>query len=309
MKAFVINDDQIKKVALVFAGFVIAAFISGYYLGAKNLFFTGGVSREEENNNVAESIAKPEAVTTTVKKTAVGEVNKPVPEKINKPKISKKLEQKPQKKTTKSVVRKKEEKKIQKKTAKPVASKKEVKKVKKEKTKPVTKKKVEEKKTLSELPSNKKVEKKKDSNISDKVGRIENTQNKNQTVASIAKQDETVKKAVSSTQKGTPATASITQKVLEAEKQKTTVAGKRNYSIQAGMFASEVNANSFIEKLKIKQFDAYVSDFVSSSGATKYNVRVGKFEQREQARLVLKEFQKSFSSPAYVVITKQGDSN
>ncbi len=74
------------------------------------------------------------------------------------------------------------------------------------------------------------------------------------------------------------------------------------YSIQAGMFSNEENATSFIEKLSVKKFDAYLSSFVSSSGALKYNVRVGKFEKREQARELLKEFQKSFSSPAYVVI-------
>ena len=70
------------------------------------------------------------------------------------------------------------------------------------------------------------------------------------------------------------------------------------------MFASETNANSFIEKLSAKQFDAYVSSFVSSSGAIKYNVRVGKFEQRDQARVLLDDFQKAFSSPAYVVIAQ-----
>ena len=79
---------------------------------------------------------------------------------------------------------------------------------------------------------------------------------------------------------------------------------KRYYSVQAGMFASKTNAMSFIEELAEKQFEAHVTDFVSSSGATKYNVRVGRFEERNQARELLREFQKSFSSPAYVVITQ-----
>ena len=79
---------------------------------------------------------------------------------------------------------------------------------------------------------------------------------------------------------------------------------KRVFSIQAGMFASKSNAESFIEKLEAKQFDAYVSDFESSTGTTKYNVRVGRFDDREKARDLLKEFQKSFSSPAYVVIAQ-----
>ncbi len=70
------------------------------------------------------------------------------------------------------------------------------------------------------------------------------------------------------------------------------------------MFSSETNANSFIEKLAAKKFDAYLSSFVSSSGAVKYNVRVGRFAQRDQARVLLKDFQQSFSSPAYVVISQ-----
>ncbi len=79
--------------------------------------------------------------------------------------------------------------------------------------------------------------------------------------------------------------------------------GQRYYSIQAGMFASKVNASSFIDKLAEKDFKAYVSNFVSTSGAIKYNVRVGRFEKRQQARVLLREFQKHFSSPAYVVIS------
>jgi len=79
---------------------------------------------------------------------------------------------------------------------------------------------------------------------------------------------------------------------------------KRSYSIQAGMFASRNNAESFIEKLAVENFEAYVSDFVSTSGAVKYNVRVGRFEERNKAREKLKEYQKYFSTPAYVVISQ-----
>lgn len=85
---------------------------------------------------------------------------------------------------------------------------------------------------------------------------------------------------------------------------KSTASAKRVFSIQAGMFASKTNAESFIEKLEAKKFEAYVSDFESSGGTTKYNVRVGKFDDRGKARELLKEFQKSFSSPAYVVIAQ-----
>jgi len=64
---------------------------------------------------------------------------------------------------------------------------------------------------------------------------------------------------------------------------------RRSYSIQAGMFASKVNARSFIDKLAEKNFKAYVSNFVST----------------EQARVLLRKFQQSFSSPAYVVISDE----
>jgi len=82
------------------------------------------------------------------------------------------------------------------------------------------------------------------------------------------------------------------------------VDNKRLYSIQAGMFASRNNAESFIEKLAVEKFEAYVSDFVSTSGAVKYNVRVGRFDERDKAREKLKEYQKFFSTPAYVVISQ-----
>jgi len=78
----------------------------------------------------------------------------------------------------------------------------------------------------------------------------------------------------------------------------------RAYSIQAGMFASKNNAQSFVEKLSAEKFEAYVTDFVSSDGAVKYNVRVGRYEERDIAREKLKEYQKFFSTPAYVVIAQ-----
>lgn len=83
-----------------------------------------------------------------------------------------------------------------------------------------------------------------------------------------------------------------------------TSSNQRVYSIQAGMFASKTNAQSFIDKLSEKDFAAYVAEFVSSDGAVKYNVRVGHFPSREEARERLKDYQRLFSSPAYVVIAQ-----
>ena len=102
-----------------------------------------------------------------------------------------------------------------------------------------------------------------------------------------------------STKTSTSSKAESSDAVVQNKEQ---VDDKRYYSIQAGMFASRNNAESFIKKLATEKFEAYVSDFVSTSGAVKYNVRVGRFEERNKAREKLKEYQKFFSTPAYVVI-------
>lgn len=112
------------------------------------------------------------------------------------------------------------------------------------------------------------------------------------------------KQALALEKKKQQAAATDSSAVPAPSSSQKTQSTKRSFSIQAGMFASKSNAESFIEKLEAKNFEAYVSDFESSNGTTKYNVRVGKFENREKARESLKEFQKSFSSPAYVVIAQ-----
>lgn len=105
---------------------------------------------------------------------------------------------------------------------------------------------------------------------------------------------------------GQPATQSprSATNVSVVAKSSSPASNQRVYSIQAGMFASKTNAQSFIEKLTEKDFAAYVAEFVSSDGAVKYNVRVGHFPSREQARERLKEYQQLFSTPAYVVIAQ-----
>ncbi|HEY9049977.1 MAG TPA: SPOR domain-containing protein, partial [Gammaproteobacteria bacterium] len=99
-----------------------------------------------------------------------------------------------------------------------------------------------------------------------------------------------------------PATSAASAETTSAQQSATS--NQRLYSIQAGMFASKTNAQSFIEKLSEKDFAAYVAEFVSSDGAVKYNVRVGHFASREQARDRLKDYQQIFSTPAYVVIAQ-----
>lgn len=104
-------------------------------------------------------------------------------------------------------------------------------------------------------------------------------------------------------QPATQSSQSVTN-VSVVAKSSSPASNQRVYSIQAGMFASKTNAQSFIEKLTEKDFAAYVAEFVSSDGAVKYNVRVGHFPSREQARERLKEYQQLFSTPAYVVIAQ-----
>ena len=83
-----------------------------------------------------------------------------------------------------------------------------------------------------------------------------------------------------------------------------TTDNQRFYAVQVGMFSSKGNAQNFVEKLSEKKFEAHVSDFVSSSGSTKYNVRIGRFQERDEARALLREFQNFFTTPAYVVIAQ-----
>ncbi|MCW9005616.1 MAG: hypothetical protein OQK70_10155, partial [Gammaproteobacteria bacterium] len=58
----------------------------------------------------------------------------------------------------------------------------------------------------------------------------------------------------------------------------------------------------FLDELLSNGFDAYLVDFVSSSGVVKYNVRFGRSEDRNTSRQRLVEFRQAFTTPAYIVI-------
>ncbi|MCW8909034.1 MAG: SPOR domain-containing protein [Gammaproteobacteria bacterium] len=77
---------------------------------------------------------------------------------------------------------------------------------------------------------------------------------------------------------------------------------KSYYSVQAGLFANRDNAVKFLDELLSNGFDAYLVDFVSSSGVVKYNVRFGRSEDRNTSRQRLVEFRQAFTTPAYIVI-------
>jgi len=76
------------------------------------------------------------------------------------------------------------------------------------------------------------------------------------------------------------------------------------YSVQAGMFAKKENAEKYADELKKRGFEAFVVDFISSSGKQKYNVRFGRFSQRNIASNKMAEYKKLFTTPAYIVINK-----
>ena len=77
---------------------------------------------------------------------------------------------------------------------------------------------------------------------------------------------------------------------------------KRYYSVQAGLFANRENAVKYLDELLGNGFDAYLVDFVSTSGVVKYNVRFGRSEDRKTSRKRLSEFRQAFTTPAYIVM-------
>ncbi|MDH5471931.1 MAG: SPOR domain-containing protein [Gammaproteobacteria bacterium] len=83
---------------------------------------------------------------------------------------------------------------------------------------------------------------------------------------------------------------------------KSSETAKSYYSVQAGLFASRDNAVKFLDELMGNGFDAYLIDFVSTSGDVKYNVRFGRSDDRNTTKQRLEEFRQAFSSPAYIVI-------
>lgn len=272
MSVFVINEDQIKKIIFAFVAAVIISFLLGYFTGSGNLF-------ESDSSDQFDNLQKNQtSEESQVKNDQTGSALKPEEKDALEDKNIADKEAAEKKATEKKSAEKKSE-------AKKIAEKKKADRKAAEKKKAAEKRLAEKKKAENKAAKKKLEEAKKQAEIKE-----------------AARKKQAEKDAVVDDVSQTLINTSDAD-VLSENTNVEAVSGSRFYSIQAGMFASESNADSFIEKLSEKQFDAYVSSFVSSSGATKYNVRVGKFEKRDQARTLLKKFQKSFSSPAYVVIT------
>jgi len=302
MKAYVLNHDDIKQYILIIVVALIISFSLGYYIGGMDsaaLNEGAELSIAESDNTIASDLENNLAPDASADKSENSELTG----KSAQDKVGIKDKNTEVKKDNKPVVKKTE----------PVK-------------KPVEKKVVENKKPLVKEPTKKELARievakvKVDKTESGARTVAEKTTVKKETV--IETKQQTAAQKNSAQQLDKPDSKQSENRQSENAQSSESSSGQNNaenppakpvasiksdqriYSIQVGMFASKSNAESFIEKLTAKDFDAYVSDFVSSSGAIKYNVRIGQFEQRDQARDLLKEFKKSFSSPAYVVIAQ-----
>jgi len=296
MKAFVINEDQIKNTLMMLAGALLFAFVLGYYFG------TQSSSALESSNQVNENTGSEKGVTPSedqaVEESVTANPESRKEDEIAAQKAAEKQEQVKKEAAKKELARKELARKeaarkeaLKKEAAKKEQARKQALKIelaKKEKAKKekARKEQIKREQAQKEQAKREQAQKEQAQKEAEKIKAISAKTNSSDVVSSKEVPGPDVNDAQTSLE---PDDIDVETKV---------------YSIQAGMFASEANANSFIDKLADKKFDAYVSSFMSNSGATKYNVRVGRFAERDQARLLLKEFQKSFSSPAYVVITR-----
>ena len=79
---------------------------------------------------------------------------------------------------------------------------------------------------------------------------------------------------------------------------------QRSYSIQVAMFNRKPNAEKYVNELQQIGFIAFLVSFTSSTGAEKYNVRLGPYYQRDQANENLALFKQSYSTSAYILTSK-----
>ncbi len=313
MKTYLISQNQIKQYLLALIVAIFGVFFLGYYIGAQQYTPVAIINQVDksadiDNNKVESKPIEAEVLSAKNTKGKNGQSTRAENKKNESTKKNKKSENK-KSNSKKSDKRSSEKNRKQEEKTKKSEKKKTDKSVKKESSKKTTKKDKEKPKATT---------KKRTDTKQTKTGKKpENARQGNrQSTGKTASSSKNVKNNGASAQSGQKqlrTAAPVIPGAISGDLPATPIApgtsadqlagNKRHYSIQAGMFASKVNAASFINKLAEKNFEAYVSDFISTSGTVKYNVRVGRFEQRDQARELLREFQKSFSSPAYVVIT------
>ncbi|MFW2372433.1 MAG: SPOR domain-containing protein [Gammaproteobacteria bacterium] len=100
----------------------------------------------------------------------------------------------------------------------------------------------------------------------------------------------------------------ITQNMAEATEPDTGLAApsvtssKLKYSVQAGLFGNQGNANRFLYQLQTAGFDGYMDEHLGDDGVIRYNVRFGRFASRVEAEQRLDIYRQGFNTPAYVII-------
>ena len=289
MKAFVIYQEQVKQYSLLLIAALLIAFVSGYYTG-------------KQSDSVAQVKTPEPAESQAMNKDVVKDISKQLLVDDSSGKDSKQGNNKAQ--ASKTTEKKQAEKKA---AEKKLAEKKQAEK--KAAEKKAAQKKLAEKKAAEKKAAQKKLAEKKaaEKKLAEKKAAEKKLVEKKAAEKKAAANKESASQPLKQTASSTETLVTQQAKantMVDGAASKQQSQNKRIYSIQAGMFASKANAESFIGKLENRKFDAYVSEFQSTSGTIKYNVRVGRFDEREKARTLLKEFQKSFSSPAYVVITQ-----
>ena len=289
MSHFVIDSRARKRYILLFVVSVLVSFVLGYWLGSYQQSGSSVTSYEELKSQVlpgkeANSLqAEPAADKENTEASGKQADNKPADKKTTEKKsASKKTTQnktadnKANSKTTSSKSVASNSKPVKKPTTKKVAEKKTT-----SPTKPDATKKLAAKSTETQKTTASKAE----------------TTPVNQTQAS----DTTATASQPSTEVKTPndKTAEKSASTTDAATSSQTM-----YSVQVGMFASQENAQKLVNELQGKGFDAYMKDFISSSGETKYNVRFGNYPERTAVREKLAEYKQLFTTPAYIVINK-----
>jgi len=273
MKTYLISQEQIKQFVMLLVVAMLVVFFAGYYLGAQG---AGHSTQFSQSADVANTVE-----TGVLVNSPAGVKDNTETEKSGQNKATSKNQ------TTDTTDSKKAD------SNKKKAEQQAIEKQKAEKNR------ADREKAEKKIADKKKAEKKKTEKKKAEERARKEAAKKAQAQKDKAKKDKASKEAALTPSEKTQSLSASGS--ANTEKPADLKPGQRYYSIQAGMFASRVNASSFIDKLAEKGFKAYVSNFVSTSGAVKYNVRVGRFEKRDQARVLLREFQTHFSSPAYVV--------
>ncbi len=93
----------------------------------------------------------------------------------------------------------------------------------------------------------------------------------------------------------TPASAT-SAKAFAAEKNagRSAEINRQNarYSIQVGMYGRRLNAENLVKLLGVQGLDAYLAEYTNKNRQTRYNVRIGYFENKQEALAALKQYRK-----------------